>query len=430
MRLDRWITNPLRLICLIFGTQWLIWYLLMPTVPVTVTSAPRYPGGPAYVRFVVFLLTFLGSIQLGRLLAQRYVSATSEAPGADPAPLPAARVRLLMRVAKFAALLTLAAELFYVREVILDPTLILRGAEAGDFASAGSMVQQGVIPGLTSLVNLFFAATAIFGALAAHPATPRGTRRSAIRWLVGIGAVALVHSLVLSARMMFLWYGMTLAGAFLLLQGPRKHLRVRWLVAALALGTLVTWGGATLRDGGRYAFGTGSGLLDADTQAYVRAMLVEGYFAGDFNNALNLLHCEPALSLVAFTMFRYVGPAVTLRPEGNWSCPINASAGGTVNVLAIWWTEYGWLGLIVALATGVWVGVTYTVATRRIDRLTTGSLFYLVTFPGLVSLTRMHFFLNTYFAVPVLLFTLLAVAQSWISRGAAWSTASASTAAS
>src|SRR5262249_284256 len=79
---------------------------------------------------------------------------------------------------------------------------------------------------------------------------------------------------------------------------------------------------------------------------------------------------------------------------------------GTANVFSLWWWDAGWLGLGLALAVGAWLGVTYVLATDTAARTGFTATVYLISFPGILALTRINYFGETVFIAPILLLLL------------------------
>jgi hypothetical protein len=159
------------------------------------------------------------------------------------------------------------------------------------------------------------------------------------------------------------------------------------------------WLGATLRDGGRYAYANGVGLFAPETQRRVYDVMVQGYLGAEFNNAMITFGCEPTMEVVGSTMFR--AARFLNLPGGRFVRCAESSSFGTQNTMSLWWQDLGWFGLIYPLSCGLWIGATYVLARRSAGALGMKALFFLVSYPGLMSLPRVNFFGLAPFVYPV-----------------------------
>lgn len=385
--------NPLVVVGTIFLAQFAIWFLLMPDQPTIPSAAPRYASAAAALRYVVYLASFLGAIVLG--------SAVPRALGllrSATAPVDEGQLRALARIAVVSLLFSLVGELVYTWAILRNPQLIIEASMAGDLASAGGMIQSGVMPGVTTMVNLFTVPTAIYGAFAFHRGVTDDRRRTGRRRLAAIGVVAVLHGIALSARMYIIWYAATVLGAYLLF-ADRRRIHRGAITATLAGVALLVWLGATLRDGGRYAYANGVGLFAPETQRRVFDVMVQGYLAAEFNNAMITFGCEPTMDVVGTSMFR--AASFLGVPGGRFTRCAESSEFGTQNSMSLWWQDLGWYGLVYAVTCGLWIGAAYVVARRYAASLGARSFFYLVSYPGLVSLLRVNFFGLAPFVYPV-----------------------------
>ncbi|HET7189688.1 MAG TPA: hypothetical protein VFI52_16160 [Gemmatimonadaceae bacterium] len=385
--------NPLAVVGTIFLAQFVIWFLLMPDQPTIPAAAPRYASAEAALRYVVYLASFLGAIVLGSALPRTLGLRRAVTAAVDDGQL-----RALDRIAIVSLLLSLVGELVYTWAILRNPHLIIEASMAGDLASAGGMIQAGVMPGVTTMVNLFTVPTAIYSAFAFHRAVSGARRRTARRMLVAIGVVAVLHGIALSARMYVVWYAATVLGGYLLF-ADRRRIRRGAIAAMIAGVAALVWLGATLRDGGRYAYANGVGLFAPETQRRVYDVMVQGYLAAEFNNAMITFGCEPTMDVVGTSMFR--AASFLGLPGGRFTRCAESSEFGTQNSMSLWWQDLGWFGIIYAVSCGLWIGAAYVVARRHARSLGAATFFYLVSYPGLVSLLRVNFFGLAPFLYPV-----------------------------
>jgi len=158
-----------------------------------------------------------------------------------------------------------------------------------------------------------------------------------------------------------------------------------------------TWTGELLRSGLYYSRLASLPLTSREVHSYVWQRLVQGYLAADFNNALVILDCKPALQVLYTTMFAFI----LKNPYSYKECPNWESSYGTVNVLALWWFDWGYGAFIVAFMVGMALGVFYRWRSYVFE-LDSRGLFFLIAFPGLFSIIRINYFFLTIFVLPFL----------------------------
>ena len=393
IRIERWLLDPLRLWPMIFMVQAAVWYFGFPERPTIPGAAPRFYSTDAGIRYAVLFLALVIGIVSGRFIAwmgDRYEG--------DRLPL-ATRLRIWRRMAAVGVVLASIGELVYARALLLNPALVGKALVSGDFAMIAEIVNAQQVTGLSSLINLFTVPTAIYALLSFDPRLPKRIRRSFIMRLILLGGIVVTHALVLSARMMAIYFVAILAAAYLL-QRPQKTLRLRGLAIGATLVLAIVWAGSTLRDGGRRVAYTGYSYLHPDTQRYVADTLMQGYFGADFNNTLVFLNCETMGSYIYTTMFRTIAYKFGVRFTLNDCFPEMDSVYGTMNALALWWEDMGWWATILAWIVGGWVSYLYVSATHRRDP--TAAILFLISYPGIYSTIRINYFFLTIYIIPLL----------------------------
>ena len=406
----RRLVHPGFLIALLFVGQFLFWYLFMPEVPTLQGAAPRYVSPSALLRWALLFFLLESGVYLGALVPL--------SSGAHRVPVAAKqRVRLWWSWGLGVLAIAFLGEIVYVRVLIQNIDFLGVAIAKGNLAMLGERVRAARIVGVSSLNNLFLLATAIFAALSFHPFLPVKTAVRARRWLLGLGVAVLLHSLFLAARMFFVYYSLVVLAAYMvygsLLKKRRISLRSIFLIVLVLL--MVVWLGELLRGGLAFAKLNSLPLLSAKVQTYIWDRLVQGYLAADFNNALIVLDCEPSMKLWSTTMFS--GP---LGIQATYKqCPYWESAYGTVNVLALWWYDWGWAALFIAFVKGFAIGFFYRLRTRLLELRPEG-LYYLIVFPGIFAITRINYFFLTIFVIPFAFGSLITLLwqASLLSKGA------------
>mgnify|MGYP000554335559 CR=1 FL=1 len=402
------ILNPLYIVVFLFGAQFLIWLLFMPDVPDIPLAAPRYSSADAIFKYVVLLLLFLAGICLGKMMAASFHKGEDHSSIGYNVPdsVLVSRARSLRRFAIMTLTATVLGEMIYVRDVLLNPSVIGEAFEQGTLSIVGEIVRSGRILGVTTLNNLFVIPAAIFSLLSFHPVTnrimPRRARQARLS-LVVIGITVLLHSLLFAARMFFVYYIVVVFAGYAVLHF-RRRLR-RWIllaiIAMILLSLLVVWSGELLRSGLRYARHIGAPLWSTEVQRFVLRLLIQGYVAADLNNALIIFDCEPGGNGISTTLLgRLLAPGISYANSPAWQ-----SGYGTVNVLALWWFDVGWGACVLAPFMGWIIGWAYIIALRTLSDLHPLGLYYMLMFPGLFAITRINFYFLSIFVLPALFLT-------------------------
>lgn len=387
----RYLVHPGFVVAVLFIGQFLFWFFFMPEVPTLKGAAPRYDSLPALLRWALLFLFLEAGIFIGL-----WVSPSSKV-WRKPV-IPIQRIRFWWGWGLGILALALVGEAVYVRLLVQNPGILETALAEGTFAIVGENVRAQRIVGISSLNNLFLLATAILASLSFHPSVPRAWALRARRWLVGLGLVVLIHSLLLAARMFFVYYTLVAAACYIVFQtlsNRDRKISFKLIFLSFVGLVVVVWFGELLRGGFAFAKENNLSLSSPEVQAHIWDRLVQGYLAADLNNALVLLDCEPSMQLWSTTMF--AGP---LGITANYTqCPGWESAYGTVSVFGLWWYDWGWVAFFLAFLVGFAMGFTYQMR-KGLLSLRPEGLYYLLVFPGLLSISRINYFFLTIFVVP------------------------------
>lgn len=404
-RLTRRLLDPVPLSLAALALQALLWWLWMPEVPRIFGAAPRFVSGDSLWRYALFLAFYMVGLAVGKALTRRALGRWR-----DHTPRLPLDLRYMERVARIALALTVVGELVYIRELILNAGPLIEAVRNGSFASLGEEVRSMRLVGISSLNNLFVIPTAVYALLACSPDHAPAKRVRARLWLIGIGAAILLHAILFVGRTLFVSYLLIILAAYIM-QTPTVHRPLGRVLVAAGLMLIVIWFGEVLRGGLYFARFYDLPLFSRETQEYVLHRLVEGYFAADLNNAMALLSCPPPLQYVSTTMWATVATPFGVEFEGYSSCSLWLSQFGTATIFALLWWDLGWLGLVPAFLLGAWLGLLYVRATDTRARSEFSAMFYLIAYPGILSLLRINYFAETIYVLPT---CFLAVA--WLLR--------------
>lgn len=390
MRINRWFLDPLYALPTFFILQFMVWLFVMEESPTLPGAAPKYYTDTAMFRYVLLLAAMITGVFLGKVSLRNPQKGFAKVASGHWIQK---RARSYLRLGLIAMFLSVLGEATYVRVLLQEPTLLHEAIAAGYLPSIQAVAREQSIVGLVSLANAFLVAVAVFALLAFHPETEPAVQTKARRWLGGVGVFTVIHALLMSERMYFFYYISIVLAARLLLKGRQvKVLRVLFVVVS---AVLIAWVGETLRMGLNYAVKQGLPLPSVDVQSRVWRIIIQGYLASDLNNAFVLLDHEPSMGLLSTTAFRKLAQFPSYSEVPGWF-----SAFGTVNVLGLWWWDAGWFALPIAFTTGIWLGSLYRLARRGCLRLSLGSLYYLVSYPGIFALLRINYYALTPFLVP------------------------------
>lgn len=394
MRIDRWILNPLRFILLIFCAQCAVWYFGMPENPILPGVAPRYVTPTALSRYFVLFVALLAGLSLGALLTG-FLKRRSRNPIDQDVFLK--RLKTLQNIALAAILLSILGEIFYIRSIIENPAILIEAYQEGLVTHVAQEVRGNRIVGLSSLNNLFIVPTTIYAMLTFNPHLAEAARRNFRKKLLVLGIVVAGHAMILSARMFMLYFLSIVLAAYLLSQRKGIFIKGHYVAAALILALLAIWGGETLRTGLYFSHQNMLSPFSFEAQQYVWLTLIQGYIASDFNNAMVILNNSPGMQLIATTGFK----SFLDNPVGYHNLPDWVSAHGTVNILGLWWFDWGWFAPLVAITAGFWLGSTYALAKVGTLPAKWSTLFYLISFPAIFSAARINYFGQTIFILPL-----------------------------
>lgn len=401
MKLYRIILDPAKQLFIVFLIQFIIWYLLMPDKSVIQGVAPKFYSIIAIQRFFLLFIMLLFFIKSGSILTKYLIANKMES------SITLDRISQMSFVARLALLLFFVAELLYIRDIIINPSIIIEFFSRGYVAGIGEYVRSQSITGVTSLVNLYLVPTAIYSALFFHANTPKKMRYIARNSLIIIGMIILFNAVFLASRMQFIYYLFCFFGAYLLIKKPSSNKFTRNAIICVIAFILLLWGGETLRYGLNYATKSGYPLFSIQVQQFVLQILTQAYFASDLNNAYVLLNWKPTgqyFESAAFfrTILESFGYTYNSYHNPYWE-----STFGTVNVLGLWWKELGWYALGICALLGFYLGCIYQWAQSRVSQLSWSVIFFLISFPGIISLSRINYFGLSIFQIPFLFLVLI-----------------------
>lgn len=385
----RFLTHPGVIVAVLFLGQFAFWFFFMPEQPTIKSASPRYDSSSALLQWAVFFIIFEASIILGTLIpvSQKYRVALQEG-----------HIRFWWRWALIIMSFALLGELVYIRTFLQNPELFSELLTRGNLAALGELARSERRVGISSLNNLFLLSTAILAVLSFHPHVPKPWVSRARWWLAGLGLVVVFHAFFLAARMFFVYYLLVVLAAYFTLKKVSARLFFYILIALAAL----IWIGELFRSGAAFAKSNQLSLIAPEVQVYTWERLAQGYFAADFNNALIIMSCNPSMQLWSTTML--AGP---LGIQAYYDeCPGWQGVDGTVNVLALWWYDWGWTSIVVAIVTGFVLGALYKLR-LAVYHLRPEGFYFLLAFPGLFSILRINFFFLTIWVLPFLFLALI-----------------------
>ncbi|HEY3374401.1 MAG TPA: hypothetical protein VGK02_04980 [Candidatus Aquicultor sp.] len=396
--------DPFWIISGLFGLQLALWWAFMPDVPTIYGAAPRYISFNAILNFSLLWICLLVGVLLGKTI---YQTLWKDEKRQEKIP-PAAWIRFLFSLAAFSLLLSVIGELIYIREVILNPGMIKEAFDAGNMANVGVEIKELRIVGLSSLNNLFIVPAAIYAMVVFHPRMDRTAAGKARLRLIIIGAVSVLHALLFSARMFPVYFISVVLASYLLSKPDTFRLSWRTILRTVGIIGVIIWTGELLRGGLWYATTTGFGLFSADTQKHILDLLIQGYFAADLNNALVLLGYDPSYQFLSTTLMGdTIGGFVGYSLNPYWT-----SSFGTVNVLGLWWFDWGIFAFAMSLIIGALLGIAYKVGERFSGDISLAALTFIIIYPGLWSITRINYYFLTIFVLPFVFLACVGIAVS------------------
>lgn len=387
--------NPLIALPAVFGTGYLIWYLVMPVEIQVRGTAPRYIGDDAHFRFFVFAMALLLGMVLGALRGTPERSTGVALP-----------YRVWLRIGVAAVGIYIFGELMYVREAIANPAIL--GQDLVGVVAALTAEVHAESFGLHSVLNIYPVPASI-GALILFSKDKDITKKErlfAALILAAVLFISFLHGFLLSARIVFLNVLAIVAVCFALTRNiglVREGLAAALLVPVLAV--LVVAAEMT-RVLGWQARTLGIELWTPEVAQVAIDRLVQGYIASDINNALIVLQCNSGMEVFsAFGSLTNIVRRVLGVEFVYWSqvCSDFTSLYGTMNFIGMLWWDFAYFGVIPAFILGFMIQRTYMLARASVNREMSIAL---VIFPHLwfvsIHLSRSNDFGATYFVLPLL----------------------------
>lgn len=374
---SRWLYDPLKVVSVLFGLQFLFWLFFFPDTPTVPTGEPRSHNIVAQLFFgVLFILLFAGMFW-GVASGSRYT--TYRRPSSR-------EQRLLLKVGKYSFWISTIAMATQLYIFIQDPSLVLLlGQPYGQNQLARMMheASPAYIPTLAWLITLPIAIFSLFWFF-----TPKDSAfRKRPRAYTTLGLVQLLAYSTLGMSRQALLVGVILVAGAWGMANPKRLRLVPTVVVILVLFAFIFVGSA-LRMAGL------DGALSGDTYAVVWADFVEKYLAGELNSAYIMLSYPTDVSRnwLYSTMFSRFAP-------DSFAPPYYLN---TMNSLALWYWQFDWLSMVVTPLIGFGIGRLYLNARRRQFMPSYVTVLYLLTLPAVYTMIRVNSFFLPYFLVPVL----------------------------
>jgi hypothetical protein len=285
-------------------------------------------------------------------------------------------------------------EVIYLREIILNPNLLKQINEYGNITFLGEYVRQKKIIGLSSLNNLFLIPTAIFGSIANSFYYPIKYKRKSKNLLIVIGIVILIHSLFFAARMFFIYFIIIVSGTWVIGNSKKDKSIKKYYIASIFTIIIIIIG-ELFRSGLIFSRRLNIPLFSVTSLYYSINILLQAYLASDFNNALVLLSSKSSLQLIStsVSLANIINKLLGINFIGynqisNWS-----SNYGTVNIIGLWWYDWGWYSLFIAFFSGLFFGLLYKMFILNNQlRVSIGNILFLISLPGFYSISRINYF--------------------------------------
>jgi hypothetical protein len=386
MRLDRWLLDPLRLVCLLFGLQALAWYALMPEEPELAYANPRFWSPEAFARFLAIFASLVAGIAFGKTFRPRACGLGSTGRIASRA-----RIRSMFLWSCALMLLVCLVVGALLAGLYHEPGRIEDVFNPHGINNVAKELQAEKPYGSLFLLDVWMVPAAILFQMLGTQGTLPVSRRVAAGLLCLLGLMLLAVSFFYMARTHLIHLLLIAVAASALYR--RKRVRVRYAVlAVLAIAAVVALG-ALVRTGIAVADSFSVPLFDGAVLNTLWDEYVSLYAAGEFNSALMILTLDPdvprqwAFASVFSRWFGVTEPSYHLN---------------TINIVGIWWYAFGWLACGLALFVGAYLGLLYRCATASDDATDGAKTLYLVTYPGMYAMIRYNYWLQSAFLVPIL----------------------------
>jgi hypothetical protein len=271
-------------------------------------------------------------------------------------------------------------------------------------ASLAEEVKAMRVLGLSSLNNLFTIPTAIYAMATFHTGLDRAFSKNAKLRLIIIGCIVIIHALLFSARMFMVYYVAIIMASYILSKPADYSINQRTILKIFGSLLGIIWIGELLRGGLWYSTSSGSDLFSINTQRHILDRLIQGYFAADFNNAMILLDHPSSYQFFSTTQFA----GFMSNIESYTTIPSWTSSFGTINILGLWWYDWGLFTYVLCFTAGMVMGAVYRVVERTAGSISLLTILFVIAYPGIWSMIRTNYFSESIFIIPFM-FLLLAL---------------------
>jgi hypothetical protein len=390
--------NPMLSVMITFIGGFLVWYFLMPETSLVPGIAPRHETANAtFIAFITF-----SAFAVGMLLANPPKSFHSAVPVLDD--------RAWIRLAWTIALVALIADYLYIRSGLGQ----LRGSDTQSYVDKihnfANTVRDQSSFGVTSLNNLFPVPLYV-GAALAMTARKVGARirlqGAAVATLMT--GMAFFHGAVGFGRIWFLFSLFCLFIAWIIERRPRLLTQIFTVLGTAAVAITFIFVMELLRNVGLTAQATNMSLTDPRILRLAFLTLTQAYVASDINNAMVVFDCHPALQMIStFDVLGKLWTSLTGHEFQTYAdCVGWTTLFGTIDFLAMLWWDWGYVGVVAALAIGFAIQTAYYRALKPSSGVTLSQVLYPNVLFGAMHLTRTMFIGSTEFILPALLLLIL-----------------------
>jgi hypothetical protein len=396
-----WLIDPVRIIPVIFSIQLIIWLIFMPeNGNMEIGVAPKFV---AFEAVAIYILLFI-SLWNGLILGKIYINSVQFNSKTVHHLASENTLKFYIRIAGVAILLVGIGELVSVRNVIFDAQFLKSAINGNGFVVFGAQIRNDSLKGITTLVNLFIVPTTIYGIIAFGRSYPSQLRKKYKKFLIVIGLFVLIHSILFAARMFFIYFLLIIIGILILEYRPNSIRFLKILLALILLGSSTIVIGELLRYGWQYAVSHEKQFYSFEVINTTVQYLLQAYIASDLNNAMVIFASDPSYQMVSTAQFfkMFISPFFALEFYEYGSLPLWTSKHGTVNVLGLWWFDWGWASFIIAFFIGFFLGMIYQIVIKKGTlRVSFSTLFFLIGYPGFFSISRMNYYGLSIYILPL-----------------------------
>lgn len=400
MRIDpSWFLDPRRLLPLLFGLQFVLWLFCFPTTPEHALGNPKcYDVGALSSAALVFSALMLGTRAAHTMYARK--SATSTASTVHEQVF-------VFNIAVMVFCVSMAALIYLMLPVLITPGAFLSVFEPFGQHRTSTEIHDLSAFGLPTLAESWVLSCAVFSFATFHPCfLGKRRRRIAACCLIVTGVIVLLFSTFAMTRNAFITYALILTCGYV--TAHRRPVSPR--LAALGLMAFVAflWLGQTMRTGSILAQEFGGSPFAIEVQQEVWNELNEKYLPGELNTAFLMFttNADVSRNWLCGTMFQRYSDFQS--PDGGY--------WNTMNALGLWYWQFGYASLLLALLVGWMIGMAHASARAVKYRPGWASTFYALTYPGLAAILRINYFFLSAFVVSALLLLGSRVAYAISSR--------------